>query len=351
MKQLMAAGLVLAMIIAPTFGDADYSGVGTWHTATNWTGASGSTGLPNASDAVTISGAASVIDMNADTWQHLVDNALLTAGGSGEYRTESIRLASVGTSTLNVDIGDGNIWRNTNSRLQFVGSASGSSGIMNINSGDIRIETSSFRIAEKAGSTGLLSIDGSSNTRLIIHRESGGVSLQIGTGGDGTLDMVKGKLRTRAGAILGANGTLIVNGSAVTEISIGDESSIDGNWVHNAGGLLDIGIDTGGLTPIVVADKGGAGTFATLDSGALLDVGFLDGAQNGTWTVLEIENGDITDNGLAFAAGVDTNIWSFAVDNSGANGVLTVTAIPEPATIALIGMFGTGLFVARRFRM
>jgi hypothetical protein len=351
MKKLMTAGVILAMsIVAAQAGTADYSGVGTWHTPGNWTGGTGVNGLPGGSDYVHISGGGVVIDMNADTWAYFTNNAALTGGSTGEYRTQSIRLAGTGDATLNIDIGDGRIWRTVNSTLQYVGSASGSSGIMNINSGDIRIETSSFRIAEKAGSTGLLTLDGSANTRLIIHRESGGVSLQIGTGGDGTLDLVKGKLRTRAGAILGSNGHMIVNGSEVTEISIGDENSLDGNWIHNAGGLLDIGIDSGGLTPIVVADKGGSGTYATLDSGALLDVGFLGASQLGTWTVLEVENGSITDNGLAFAAGVDTGIWSYNVDNSGANGILTVTAIPEPATIGLLGMVGVGLFAARRFR-
>lgn len=350
MRKLMTAGMLLALIAGSALGDANYSGVGTWHTATNWTGATGATGLPGSADYVTITGT-TTIDMNVDTWQHFVDNSLLTAGATGEYRTQSLRLGQFGAAVLNLDIGDGNRWRATSSTLYYVGSQSGSSGTLNINSGDFIFETGSMRIAEKAGSSGLIRIDGGVNTRLIVARESSGNSLQIGTGGNGTLELIKGKLRTRAGATLGVNGHMVVNGSQMTEISIGDESTIDGNWIHNGGGLLEIGVDSGGLTPIVVADKGGAGTYATLDSGALLDVSFLDGDQTGTWTVLEVENGDITDNGLAFAAGVDTGIWSFSVDNSGANGVLTVTAIPEPATIALVGMFGAGLIAVRRFRM
>ena len=51
---------------------------------------------------------------------------------------------------------------------------------------------------------------------------------------------------------------------------------------------------------------------------------------------MEVENGDIVDNGLAFAPGVDTSIWSFSVDNSGANGKLVVTAAGEPFGYELI---------------
>jgi hypothetical protein len=269
-----------------------------------------------------------------------VDNSLLTSGTTGEYRTQSIRLAGTDTSVLNISIGDGNVWRTTNSTTQYVASGNGSNGTMNIISGDIRIETGSFRIGEKGGSDGLVTIDGGPNTRLIIHRESGGVSMIVGNdydeGGTGIFEIDRGKLRTRAGLHVGSNGIFRVLGSDVTEVSIGDESSIDGNWTQSAGGIMEFGIDTG-VTPIVIADKGGSGTFATLDLGSLLDLDFLGAPMAGTWTLMEVENGLITDNGLALALGVDPG-WSFNVDNSGANGLLTATYIPEPATMTLLAL-------------
>ncbi len=338
---LMALGILFMLQTA--HADFDFDGTvgdGTsWEDAGNWLDSgSAALAIPDGSDYVTISGdsGGETINMDADTWQYLVDNSLLTSGSTGEYRTQSIRVARDSESTLNVDIGDGNIWRTTNATLQYIGSSSGSNGTMNIYSGDIRIETGSLRIAEKSGSTGLLNISGNANTRLIVHRESGGVSMQVGTGGNGTFQIDSGKFRTRAGVTVGSTGTFSVIGSNVTEVSIGDESSIDGNWTQNAGGVLKFGIDTAGVTPIVIADKDGSGTFATFDLDSLLDLDFLDATLPGTWTLMEVENGLITDNGLSLATGVDAG-WSFNVDNSGANGLLTATYVPEPATMALLG--------------
>lgn len=348
---LMMSGILFMLQVADA-GTADFDGTTgdgmSWEDPGNWSGdPTGVTGLPGGGDYVNISGdpGGEIINMDADTWQYFVDNSLLTGGSTGEYRTQTIRLAGSETSSLTVDIGDGNIWRTTNSTLQYIGSLSGSNGTMNILSGDIRIETSSFRIAEKAGSTGFLNIDGSANTRLIIHRESGGVSMQVGTGGGGTFQIDGGKFRTRAGVTVGSTGTFRVLGSDVTEVSIGDESTLDGNWTQNAGGILEFGIDTG-VTPIVIADKGGAGTFATFDLGSLLVLDFLSAPVAGTWTLMEVENGLITDAGLSLAAGVDTG-WSFNVDNSGPNGLLTATYVPEPATMILLG-FGSLALVRRK---
>lgn len=351
MKKWKAFVMVSGILFMVQAAHADFDFDGTtgdgmsWEDVGNWlSNGSPASAIPGGSDYVTISGDAGgeTINMDADTWQYLVDNNLLTGGSTGEYRTQTIRLALSGESTLNVDIGDSNIWRTTNSTLQYIGSASGSNGTMNIYSGDIRIETSSLRIAEKTGSAGVLNISGNTNTRLIVHRESGGVSMQVGTGGAGTFQIDGGKFRTRAGVTVGSNGLFRVLGSSVTEVSIGDESTLDGNWTQHAGGILEFGIDAGGVTPIVIADKGGSGTFATFDDGAQLILDFLGSTMAGTWTLMEVKNGSITDNGLALAADVDAG-WSFNVDNSGANGLLTATYIPEPASLALFGYGALGL--------
>jgi|GEM_PF-1277123 len=338
---MMALFFLLQIAHAATvdFDGTEGDGI-SWEDPGNWSGGpTGATGLPGSSDYVVISGdiGGETVNMSPSTWQYFVDNNLLTGGSSGEYRTQTIRVGWTYESTLNVDIGDGSIWRTTNSTLQGIGSASGSNGTMNIYSGDIRIETGNFRIAEKSGSTGLLNISGGTNTRLIIARESSGVSMQVGTGGRGTFQIDGGKLRTRAGVVVGSNGRFRVLGSRVTEVSIGAESTINGSWTQNAGGILEFGIDEVGVTPIVIADKDGSGTFAIFDEGALLVLDFLNSPQAGTWTLMIAENGEITDNGLMLADGVDLR-WSFHIDNSGVNGLLTATYVPEPTSMTLLGL-------------
>ena len=345
-----AAALACAALALPAQADYNFVGGGdgtSWEDVANWE----SSGLPasvipGGSDYLTITGGDINIDMDGDSWNYFVSNSLLTGGTTGEYRTQTIRLAQFGAATLNIDIGDGNIWRTTNSTLQYVGSQnSTNTGVMNIYSGDIRIETSSFRIAEKTGSTGLVNISGSASTRLIISRESGGVSMQVGTGGNGTFQIDGGKLRTRAGMTVGSTGTFRVLGSTVTEVEIGSEGSLDGNWTQNAGGILEIGIDAGGVTQINIADKGGSGTFANFDAGAILTISELVAPAPGTWTVMEVQNGTISDGGLSLLAGPG---WSYDVDNSGANGLLTVSYVPEPATLALLGLGGLAIISRKR---
>jgi len=135
-----------------------------------------------------------------------------------------------------------------------------------------------------------------------------------------------------------AVGTFTVSGTQATEIGIGGAGDdIDGVWYQHSGSSLVLRFDAGGVTPIVLHDNSSAeGTAATFESGTVLDVDHLVGDGGGTWTVLEVENGDIDDQGLAFAPGVDTSIWSFSVDNSGTNGRLIVTAQGDPTGFALV---------------
>lgn len=159
---------------------------------------------------------------------------------------------------------------------------------------------------------------------------SGGSSLEIGVGSaTGLLDISGGSLATRIGVGIGSGGTFSVQGSGASSIGIGSNNSLDGDWNQAAGGTLRVGIDAGGVTKILIDDvDDDGGAYATFEAGSLLDVDFYNGMTNGgTWTVLEVEGTNIVDNGLAFAAGVDTNTWSFNIDNSGANGLLTVTAV------------------------
>lgn len=205
-----------------------------------------------------------------------------------------------------------------------------------------------LEIGRTAATTGLYTMSGGS---LRISRSLSGFSLNLGSNtatvnaGTGTFEIRGGTFFTRSGVKLGdatrsGTGKFSVLGSSISQIGIGSSSpgDTDSRWEQNAGSTLKVGIDYGGVTRILIDDSATAttGTSATFANGSLLDVGYhLTGSGGGTWIVMEVENGDIINNGLAFAPGVDTGIWSFSIDNSGPNGVLKVTAAGTPNAIEL----------------
>ncbi len=183
-------------------------------------------------------------------------------------------------------------------------------------------------------------------------------SLELGdeeAAGSGLFEISGGSLTTRFGAQLGFGGTFHVLGSGASSISIGNNNNGTGWWSQEAGSILKASIDGGGLTTIFIDELSGGTALAEFKSGSFLELGFVDLLPYvGTWTVLELENADITNSGLAFTAGTDTDFsdgtgWSFNVDNSGVNGLLTVTYVPEPGTYALLaGCLVLAVVVARR---
>lgn len=205
-----------------------------------------------------------------------------------------------------------------------------------------------LEVGRTSPSNGLYSLSGGT---LRISRSLGGFSLYLGgtaataNASTGTFEIRGGGLTTRSGVKLGnaprtGTGTFSVLGSSISQIGIGSSSpgDTDGRWEQGSNSTLKVGIDSGGVTRIFLDDSptGVTGTSATFASGSLLDVGYhLTGAGGGTWTVMEVENGDIINNGLALAPGVNTAIWSFSIDNSGPNGLLQVTAAGTPNAIAL----------------
>ena len=188
-------------------------------------------------------------------------------------------------------------------------------------------------------SSGVYNVQGG---ELIIGRQLNGFALYLGgnhdsnAGGTGTFVVSGGSVRTRTGVKLGSatqpgTGRFVVLGSDALGIALGSSNDgFDARWEQHSGSTLQVGIDAGGVTSIFLDDNNSdtpAGASAVFENGSILDVGYFGITEGGgTWTVMEVENGDIEDNGLAFAPGVDTDIWSFSIDNSGRNGRLLVTA-------------------------
>jgi len=234
-------------------------------------------------------------------------------------------------------------------------------GTLNINGGDIDLNF--VEVGRNSGSVGTINLNSGS---LVVARGSketanGGISMHLGSNdndsaaGSGTMNIYGGSFLTRVGVELGnqdnpgnsGTGSFNVFGS-LANIGIGSSGSLDGKWFQSSGFTLGMSIDTGGVSKIFVDEVGDdGGAQADFALGSLLDLNFTGAAMVGTWTLLELEDADIVDNGLALASGVDSN-WSFAIDNSGDNGLLTATYVPEPSSTALLGLGGLALILRRR---
>ena len=229
----------------------------------------------------------------------------------------------------------------------FDGSVAQSGGFVSVNVA---------RIGVGADSSGSYTLTGG---EFNVARGIGNVSLNLGglSSGTGSLTIAGGSFAVRQAVRLGGSastgsGSFTVSGSQ-SSIAIGG-NGVDGVWNQSSGSSLVLKFDASGTTPIFIRDNGGSGTSATFANGSILDVEHLSAGDDfgGTWTVLEVQNGDVDDQGLEFAAGVDTSIWSFTVDNSGSNGKLIVSAIGDPAEpVGFDLMVGTQQQQKMRFGM
>jgi hypothetical protein len=143
-------------------------------------------------------------------------------------------------------------------------------------------------------------------------------------------------------------GQFTVIGSGAGTITVGE-------WDQRAEtaegrGDLKALVDAGGIKTInVLAD-------AFFGAGSQLILDFADGVDPyaGTWTLMSLSNGTITDDGLVFAAGVDPSTgpdeegWTMDVGDTALTiGYVTQPPpIPEPATMSLVAL-GLGAVAVR----
>ena len=206
-------------------------------------------------------------------------------------------------------------------------------------------------------SVGTMNVSGGS---LTISRGVAGASLAVGFGGVGNFTLSGNAIfQSRNVVTVGmsgtGSGTFNVIGSSVGggptagTIGIGTAGTTDGIWNQGANGTLNMTIDASGVSTLFIDDKAQGDVAANFALGSLLGLDFNVAPYDGSFTLMEVENGDVTDSGLALTGSTDPN-WSFAVDNSGANGLLigTYLSVPEPGSISLLfASLGT-LLVRRR---
>lgn len=286
------------------------------------------------------------------------DTANLLIGTGGVTIAKAVTFASLGTDTTDIrSIGGGN----TSGTATF-------SGTITLGAFAASGTGSSLRVASAAGGTTVFSgniTDGSASvalllngtgvvkfTRLAGNTYDGGTTVASGsllvnnTSGSGT---GTGAVTVSGGATLGGSGIIAGNTTAASGafLSAGSDAGAAGNLTF--GGTLDLSglaAGTGGL--LFDLDGVASSDKITLSAGALTigagglnfdDFAFttLAGFGAGTYTLVDTNASIVGTLGTQLTGTVGGLNAVLALANSGQDIVLTVAAIPEPSTYAVLG--------------
>ena len=185
---------------------------------------------------------------------------------------------------------------------------------------------------------------------------------QVGTSGyvgAGLFEVSGGSVDVTAGSMtVNKTGTFRVIGSDATKVDLAGKSGADIKFDVKIGGTLNMQLDDSGITNIKVHNTYSVTNpnydldgIATFESGSILDMGWETGATPTVGTYLLLVADIIVDNGLALKAGQDVAdggdwdiVWGTGSDT------LSVTYVPEPATMVLLGLGGIGVLIRRKRR-
>ena len=310
--------------------EADANGFYQWNNPNNWSTGS----VPDSTYTVRIgsgsdtavaarleSGSAAVI------WRLRIDKSVdgpsdLTIKSNSVTTTVQIEInygSTVGTSTITAI--DSTI--NGGSRLNIGQSGVGKPGALDMTGGTLDITTGMY--IGTAGATG--KGEGSSATLSGVVASVGGL-IEVGSSDANDPGLLK----------LTGTGSLSATGDdtgiyvATFEINGGSQTI----------GLQDFLLQSGSDSVLKLSGSGVStisAVTATFSNGSILNVDDLSVAE-ATYKVVDA-TGSITDNGLAFAPGTDPNMWSFEVDDTNNDLLLTYGEAP-PETYTLTVNFGTG---------
>ena len=278
---------------------------------------------------------------------------------------------SSSNSVPTIDLGNGgqlDIQSGTNYidtfRLGHVGTISGT-GTVNHSGGTVN----SGSVSVGVGST--YSMSGSAELNITDTINRGRMILKAGKNtGSATFEISGGSFSLSPQGpynLMRRGGQFRVKGSGASSITI--DSTYDNPFYmlwdtlsgYNHTNKLDMQIDSGGVTAI---DTNGTDVAIHGAANNVLDVSFLEGSDRaGTWEVLSWEGNLIDENDTAvtdestansllpFASGVNPENWEKAwsgLDNNSDGGSLSVTYVPEPSSLLLLGLSSLLLLKRRR---
>lgn len=333
----------------------------------------GSTNLFNGSGNITVNGNDATersIVVNAANGGFLGGGTMSFLGGVQRISSpgDTIRVqknfVTGGTMTVDGDVDQTGVSWSNSGDLTYTGpSAEGwdlnnatitntSTGTFNLSSQTIRgvVGTNSFT------NDGVLNaVSGVSSISGLAFTSTAGSTINVADTATLTLGTVTATTNLTGGGTLGV-GTLTLDGASAIQGGTGDTGTLDitGNLVAGGTTLLTLNLGAAGVTDLtgngvaVSGDVNLAGADLNIDLSSFV----ATQADAGKSFAFLTSGGTFTGEFASFADGVEFTQggFTFAVDYAGGASLRLVSAVPEPSSLALLGLVAVGSVMRRRRR-